>query len=302
MQEVIFKEQCADIYIAEETDPEEIADRIANKGHIGLMDWGEPQDMIYVMMGNGRDGAVARRMNRIKGRPEDQVLAISGFDDLVEIVGNPSESKALIHAAQRLDSHASPMDVIRELFRQPVGVVVPAKEGVPPWISTVKNGETKVMIAGQSHNCKVPYLDLYNQVVRTLAGKYNTFCAASSGNRSDLEVYTASQQVAAYADFRRDIDFFVMRRDVSDLYRDHQTTSCTAFDLGERASLKRWGSRDVRRFRAVLPQIDISKDVPVLPNAEILLIQTIFDYELHPALRWRLTLESMRRAQHKKAS
>lgn len=283
--ELFFKEKTADIYYAEEADPEELADHVARRKDIGILDWGDPENMIFVMVGDGRDPEVAKRMNQIKGRPENQVLAIAGFDGLLVQLGNLKRARTLTHT-----------------FELPVGLIVPAKEDLPDWVTFAKAGLRKVMIAGQSHNASMDYIDLFNPFVQKLAIKYRTFCAGTSANLRDRDVYGVYQQVKAYDEFKDGVDFFVMRRDLDPRYRTKHMTSCTAFDLEEeRAIVKRWGSQDVGRFKKYLGNITIPHNVEILPGAEILL-RSIFENELHPAARLRLLMASLNRLQLKRVS
>lgn len=276
------KKKVADTYLAEETDPEEIAYRIARKKHIGVLDWGDPENMIFVMVGDGRDSEVARKLNRIKGRPKSQVLAIAGFDDLVGKLGELDKAKAL------QANNQSPQELVRKLFELPVGMIVPAKADIPDWITTNELGQKRVMIAGQSHNPSMEYKDLFNQVVRILANKYDTFCAGTSANRRDKEIFTIYQQEEAYEELKNEVDFFVMRRNLDAKLSKKRITSCTAIELDkEKAVLKRWGSKDVHHFKKHLKHLTIPHDVNIYPGAEIFL-RSIFENKMNPFIRLRL--------------
>lgn len=277
------KKKVADIYFAEEVDSSEIARRVAYQKHIGILDWGDPENMIFVMVGNGNDPEVVKRMNRIKGRPENQVIAVAGFDKLVDKLGDLSQAKAL-----HKNKNISPQEIINKLFELPVGLIVPAKENVPDWMVHKKGNLRTIMIAGQSFNKSMNYVDLFNEVVRILADEYNTFCAGTSANRSDQDVFTIYQQEKAYEELKTDVDFFVMRKNIDNRYKRKKITSCTALDLiEERPLLKRWGNKDVGHFKKHLIDLDIPRSIEVLSGAEIT-FQSIIKNKLHPILRLRL--------------
>lgn len=276
------KKKAADIYYTEEADPNEIAYRIARKKHIGVLDWGDPENMIFVMVGNGRNPEAAKRINRIKGRPENQVLAVAGFDGLVEKLGELDKAKAL----QTNDQ--SPQELVKKLFELPVGMIVPAKADTPDWITTNELGQKKVMIAGQSHNPLMEYTDLFNQVVHILANEYDTFCAGTSANRADKDIFTVYQQEEAYEELKNDVDFFVMRRNLDSKLSKKHITSCTAIELDkEKAVLKRWGSKDIHHFKKHLKELTIPDDINIHPGAEIFL-RSIFRNKMNPLLRLKL--------------
>lgn len=276
------KKKVADIYCAEEADPNEIAYRIAHKKHVGVLDWGDPENMIFVMVGDGRDPEVAKRINRIKGRPENQVLAVAGFDDLVEKLGELDKAKAL-HI-----NNQSPKELVRKLFELPVGMIVPAKANTPDWVTTSESGQKKVMIAGQSHNPLVEYTDLFNQVVRILANEYDTFCAGTSANRADADIFTVYQQEEAYEELKNDVDFFIKRRNLDSKLNKKRITSCTAIELDKgQAVLKRWGSKDIHHFKKHLKQLTVPHNVDIYPGAEIFL-RSIFENKMSPFLRLKL--------------
>src|SRR5260221_608530 len=95
----------SDIYFAEEANPKEIAHRIAKLGHIGLLEWGDPEHNIFVLVGNAHNPQVIKRMNKVKRRPEDQVLAIAGGADVIERVVDSDKLKALSKVAQKSGLH-----------------------------------------------------------------------------------------------------------------------------------------------------------------------------------------------------
>ncbi len=276
------KKKAADIYYTEEADPNEIAYRIACKKHIGVLDWGDPENMIFVMVGDGRNPEVAKRINRIKGRPENQVLAIAGFDGLVGRLGELDKAKAL-HI-----NNQSPQELVKKLFELPVGMIVPAKVDTPDWVTTNELGQKRIMIAGQSHNPLMEYADLFNQVVHILANEYDTFCAGTSANRADKDIFTVYQQEEAYEELKNDVDFFVMRRNLDFKLGKKRITSCTAIELDkDKAVLRRWGSKDIHHFKKHLKKLTIPDDINIHPDAEIFL-RSIFRNKMNPLLRLKL--------------
>lgn len=264
----ILVERKAEILYAEDTKPDEIADRVLH-GQIGLMDWGDPKNMIFVMIGNAGIPDVLNRMNRIKGRPQNQVLAVSGSAELVMKLGNVSASQAIQRVCKSEDVSAGKL--VARLFEYPIGLVVEANPDLPNGITKINGrGQNTVMIAGQSYNPKYGYYDLYNPSVRAMDKKGIIPCA-SSGNRENEQVYTVYQQEKAYKDFRGEIDFFIKRSNLDPDYRNRRITSCTAIDLsGGEPIAKRWGSRDISYFEQYLGKIRLLEETEVLSGAEVL--------------------------------
>lgn len=260
--------KAAKIYYAEKADPGELAFRVAKNGEIGILDWGDPANMIFVLVGSAHDSEVGKRMNAVKRRDDKRTLAIAGSARIVEEVGDLSKSKPLVRSCQRLGLTGT--EILAELFRYPVGVMVPAKDHLPDHVtSPVKTGR-KVMVAGQSYNPELPYVDFYNQFIDTLFDKYGVFCGASSANRHDEEVYSVYQQHLAHADLGGEIDFVVMRENPDGRFVRKQMTSSTVFDLtGDRPVATRWGSRHVDYFSQFLKDVHIPHSVDLLPGADI---------------------------------
>lgn len=260
--------KAARIYYAEKADPGELAFRVAKNGEIGILDWGDPANMIFVLVGSAHDSEVGKRINAVKRRNDNRPLAIAGSARIVEEVGDLSKSKPLVRSCQSLGM--SNIEILAELFRYPVGVMVPAKDHLPDHVtSPIKIGR-KVMVVGQSYNPELPYVDFYNQFIDTLFDKYGVFCSASSANRHDEEVYSVYQQHLAHADLGEEIDFVVMRENPDARFARKQMTSSTVIDLtGDKPIATRWGSRHVNYFAQYLEGIYIPPNVNILLGAEI---------------------------------
>ena len=268
----------AQILYVEDTTPSEIAERIALKKQVGVMDWGDPEHMILVLLGDGKDPEVVRRINKIKGRPEGKVMAVAGFDKLVHELGE----------------FKSP-ETISKLFQLPVGVLVPAKKHVPDWLTSSKNGQRLVMIAGQSFNPKWNYIDLFNPVMKIIADKFNSFCAATSANLSDELVYQVEEQELAYSVLGPKVDFFVFRKNRNFLKKPRKVSSSTVFDLsGETPVLTRWGSKDIKWFKSRLGKIIIPAGLSVQPGAEIFL-SSLFRHKMSAKTRLKLARSTFSR-------
>lgn len=257
----------AEIFFAEEVDPSKIAERIS-ANQVGVIDWGDPENMIFAIVGNAYSPEAIRKMNQAKGRAETQALAIAGSPTVAEQLANLDASPALrkLVAANRSDYR----NVITRAFTQPVGLILPARDSIPYGVSKdIGEDRRSVMIVGQSYNFRHNYRDIYNEVIKQLAAE-SVACAGTSANKKDELVYTVYQQERAYADLGRDVDFFVKRANPDQRYRFRRMTSCTAFDLtGKRVVLNRWGSKDVDKFVPHLGNISVPDTVSILPGAEV---------------------------------
>lgn len=278
-------EHRAEILYVENSSSSEIAERIANK-QVGILDWGDPHSMIYVMIGDSRDIKVTVRMNRIKGRPEDQALAVAGFAGIIPHIADLSKSQAWEIARQRRGlSHE---DLLDRIYHHQVGLILPARDHLPDAISKVNaRGIRTVMVAGQSHNNNFNYLDLYNPTVQTLFYEYGIVAAGTSAHKGDNDSYTTYDQNRACEALGDKVDFIVLRKVVPRPRRlDSKIASCTAFDVaGDKVVLERLGSREIARFREYLGAIDIPSEVKVLTGAEVYL-PTRISLLLKQSLHW----------------
>jgi tRNA A37 threonylcarbamoyladenosine synthetase subunit TsaC/SUA5/YrdC len=235
----------------EETSPLAIAERLAD-GQIGVLDWGRPDHMIFVLVGRADRMDVVRRMNRIKGRPEDQVLALAGFADMAPVVADLSAAPPLHRAAQR--SLCSREELVRRLFCFPVGVVLPALPTLPsPILDVSRPRDPTVLLAGESWTPEFgSFIDMYNAVVRELWAS-GILLAGTSANRRDEDTYSIHQQAKLWADLGESVDFAVMRREQPPRMCSSCFASSTILDLTKaEVVVRRHGSIHPERFRSIL--------------------------------------------------
>ena len=263
-----LKLQKADIYFAEETSPSIVAERIAN-GEIGALDWGDPDNMIFVIVGKAEKKYpdVTQRMNSVKGRPDTQVLAIAGFPEIALSFAKV-ENSPFLNEREKITGK-SKLEILEELFKHPVAVILEANDNAPDSvIGTAENGEKTIMIAGQTYNpASESYEDFYNLLAWDLASKYGLVMAGTSANLEHEPTYTIHDQERLYEALGTHLDFVVMRKN-RPLKISDSMVSCTVWDLtGKIPVLKRWGSENPESFRNILGNFFVPDEVNKIPKA-----------------------------------
>lgn len=255
------------IYYVEDTPPDKIAKKIVEEDQIGALDWGDPAHMIYVLVGKADNANpdITRRMNLIKGRPESQVLAVSGIAELTQVVGRPESSQVLRRISEQrgVDQY----QIIDELFQYPVGVILEANDKAPSSVVSTKQDKRTVMVAGQSYNfSSEPYHDFYNQLVWEVVSKYGYVLAGSSLNLHGDRPFTVYEQEQLFNSMNDKLDFVLARRKIPNTTH-HTKDSATVWDLtGEIPILYRSGSIAPDIFKPLLGEFISACPTPKVPT------------------------------------
>jgi tRNA A37 threonylcarbamoyladenosine synthetase subunit TsaC/SUA5/YrdC len=239
----------------------ELVARILEDGGIAAIAWGHPRRATYALLTRADDRGATLRLNRLKGRPPEQVLAVAGATAVARQVADltPTSAVGRIAAARDLGSLAL---LDRMYATGPVALMLEARDTIPPSIAKVdESGRARVLVVGQA-----PELDqdnFYDHLVDHLATRRGVLLAGSSGNRSGERTYTAWDHRAAEADFGADVDVFVRPAQPIPSRRPWDAAlSCSGFDLtGPEVALIRHGSLHPDVFRPVLQHYDVSPSV-----------------------------------------
>src|SRR5829696_4594040 len=116
--------------VASSADPVDGIARIVLDGGIVAMPWGHPRRATYAVLCRADDPHATRRLNALKGRPGDQVLAVVGTTSVARQVADLAPDGPLGRLAA---SRAARPEVLldRVFATGPVGVLLEAVAGAP---------------------------------------------------------------------------------------------------------------------------------------------------------------------------
>jgi tRNA A37 threonylcarbamoyladenosine synthetase subunit TsaC/SUA5/YrdC len=241
--------------------------RVLEAGGLAAIAWGDPRRAIYALLARADDRDATLRLNQLKGRPPEQVLAVVGATGVARQVADVRPGRALDRlAADRGRSSVALLD--RMYATGPVGLMLEAVDTVPPAIAERdETGRARVLVVGQAPDDPDNF---YDQLVDHLAMQRGVLLAGSSGNRSGDRTYTTWDHEAAEADLAPDVDVFVRPRlPIPRRRRWDAPVSCTAFDLtAPEATLIRHGSLHPDVFRTVLRHYAVSPTAQLLAGRQ----------------------------------
>jgi len=247
--------------VAASLDNIEPVARLLEDGGIAAVAWGHPRRATYALLCRADDPAATLRLNDLKGRPPEQVLAVVGATTVAGLVADLGPDGALGRLAA--NRHRGAVAFVDDVFRTgPVALLLEAGDAIPSAIvKTDDAGQTRVLVVGQA-----PEIDpdnFYDQLVAYLAVERGVLLAGSSGNRSGERTYSTWDHEAAAADFGRDIDVFVRPLlPIPSRRRWDAPVSCSGFDLtGPEPVLIRHGSLHPDVFRRTFGHYVVSPDV-----------------------------------------
>ncbi len=244
-----------------------VADVIENGGVV-VFPWGKLERKSLAIMCDSKNAIACKRVNQIKTRPEDQVLAINGYPELIPDVGKIEKSLPLKAAAWRLK-----VDLVEVISRAmeigAVSFIFEARDKLPDVVTTKSGDKKTVMIAGEVDNSKD--YDFYTELVKYLH-KRKIITAGSSANRTTSGTYHLFQQEKAFNDLIPDIDLFVYHSPLPKKpLHALNLESCTCFNMTINSNVPevvRFGSVHPSRFKKVFGGYRISKEVKYLPGRE----------------------------------
>ncbi len=241
---------------------------VIKKGGIVVFPWGKLERKSLAIMCDSGNTDACKKMNLIKTRPANQVLAINGYPELIPDVAKVEKSQPLQFAARHLG-----VDLVETLSKVmkigAVSFIFEAREGLPK-VVTIKSGNKKtVMIAGEIDDSKD--YDFYTELIKHLH-KRKIITAGSSANRKTSGTFHLFQQEQAYKDLASDIDLFVYHSPLPKKpLHALNLESCTCFNMMVQEDVPevvRFGSVHPSRFKKVFGAYTIAKNVKYLPKRE----------------------------------
>src|SRR3989344_6860824 len=156
-----------------------MAEIMFSGGIVGAI-WGHH---LYFLACNACDAKAVSRMNKLKGRPKDQVFASPGAVEEAEEFGDLEKSRALVSTAKKM--HLSPKKYLEFLYKKfPLAVELFAKKSAPNSVVFATSSGKTIWIAG--HMADKSY-SKFLEYVRNLrkSGKKIVFAGTSLNLKGD---------------------------------------------------------------------------------------------------------------------
>ena len=245
--------------------------QIVLDGGVIAMPWGHSSRATYALFTRADSVLATGRVNAIKGRPDDQVLAPSVIPGTISAVLDVAHCHGLALAAQRHGTDAG--SLARELMELgPVGLLGPAVPGLPSSVigaGTV--GQPTALVVGEFPASEPD--NFYGLFVERVTGEHGVIVAGSSCNRSKMPTYAGKDAAAAEADMVADVDLFVVARPARGRPRPwHSTVSSTVLNVtNDPVTVTRHGSIHPFVFWQLLGEIQSAPSVQRIPGRQNLL-------------------------------
>lgn len=240
---------------------------IVQKGGIIVFPWGKLERRALAFMCDSANREACRRMNRIKTRGEEQILAVNGYPELITEIARVEDSIPLMRAAHRL--RVEPVEVLRRCMAiGAVSFIFEARDSIPETVVGHLGDKKTVMVAGETDQ---QGFDFYTELVRNLHRR-RIVTAGSSANRTTVGTYHVFEQDRAYEDLAPDVDLFIFHNPLpkKPIYA-FNLESCSTFDMtviDDVPQVVRFGSVHPTRFNGVLGGFTIARSAQHLPRRE----------------------------------
>jgi tRNA A37 threonylcarbamoyladenosine synthetase subunit TsaC/SUA5/YrdC len=264
----------AKVFTPDPNNAREIAALIAAGGLV-IIPWGKEERRILCLIGCHDIPGNTVLMNRIKGRPDDQPVAIGCLPETTDFVADVTSSIPLKKVAIRLFNKNEDevtegdfLEVLNRIYSRSIGLVLKAKDDLPHAV-TRKVGDLRTVLIAGERDYREPH-DIYNQTLLELATRFGKVIAGTSANPSDNDTYSVYDQEIAFSNFGDKVDGFVKYPQTPTKSKKKMfLTSSTIIDLtGDRPMVIRWGNLHPKRFKDLFPDLIIPKDVKRNKNFE----------------------------------
>lgn len=245
----------------------DLAVKSLDKGEIIVVPWGKPQRRIFAMLGVADDPEVAKKINRAKGRPEDQILSICVIPEVIKQAALVDTSESLKKASKRLEK--KPEEILGEILeKMPMGFFLEAPQNLGSWVtSTDKNGKKVVYIGGgdtkHQHN-------FYSLVYKKFFQKYGKLLIATSANKTGEDTHPVTNYKKAYEELKEDVDIIFVDKKIKTHpvpFLRHLVSPTMINLLKNPPQLIRRGSKHERILEPYFGKIKVPKGVKSYKNA-----------------------------------
>lgn len=240
---------------------------LVQEGGIVVFPWGKLERRCLALMCDSLNVEACYRVNRIKTRPEDQVLAVNGYPQLIAEIAKIEDSRPLVAAGERLG--VEPVEIIRRtMVKGAISFIFEARDGIPDTVTQKTGGINTVMVAGEIDNTG---FDFYIELIRGLHRK-DIVTAGTSANRTANGTYNVFEQDKAYNELAPHVDLFVYHHNLGPRpIHALNLESCSTFDMTVDSNVPRvvrFGSVNPVRFRGIVGDYSVSPKAQYLPCHE----------------------------------
>ncbi len=251
--------ELAKIFNNSRGDAKAVAALMAAGGVVGIP-FGPYEKTIFILAACYDNQEALERLNEIKGRPKNQVIAIGCLPESMDYFADLESCPALVKAAEILGQKRV-IDIVVHCYQHPLGLIIKAKGRVPKAVSAQK-GEIRTVLTVGALDPKDEN-NFYNIVIWELEKGFGKSLAGTSANPSGMKSYSIYDQDKAYESFKNSIDGFVKLTVPSKRPSSHKhMTSSTIIDLTtDLPTVKRWGSTHPKRFKSIFPDLVVPKNI-----------------------------------------
>lgn len=228
-----------------------LADILSKGGIVGAI-WGHH---LYFLACNACDVDAVKRMNRLKGRAEDQVFACPGAIEEAEEFADIKRSQGLIIAARKMKM--KPLKYLEFLYRKfPLGVELYASEKAPSSVTFATDFGKTIWIAG--HMADKNYSKLLETVRNLRRSGKNIVFAGTSLNLKGDDTLTVKEFDEVISHFGDKIEALSVHPKGKSLKKLRYSTSCSVVSLiNKRPKLLRLGCTKISTLKKYIPDLQV---------------------------------------------
>lgn len=236
------------------TDPkhhEKMAVIMLKGGVVGSL-WGHH---LYFLACNAHNKNAVKRLNEIKGRPENQVLASPGGIAEAEEYSDLESNTGLIYAAKYFNK--TPKEYLRYLYNQfPLAVELYANQKAPTTVThQLEKGKT-IWIVG--HTADPFYMGFLESVRNFRKIGHNITFAGTSMNLSGENTLTVKEYDLLLKQFGNSVDAISVHPETGMLTETKYGTSSSAVSfIHEKPLLLRLGATPIEELKKFIPDLQI---------------------------------------------
>lgn len=223
-------------------------------GVIGSL-WGHH---LYFLACNAHNQKAVKRLNQIKNRPENQVLASPGGVEEALEYSDLEKNSGLVYAAGKMDK--TPAEYLKYLYSQfPLAIELWANDNAPSTVShNLEQGKT-IWIVG--HNAD-PYYDSFLKTIREFRKiGYNLTFAGTSMNKSGentLTVLDYDLLIEQFADLVDAISIHPKNGKITEI--KYGTSSSAVSFIDKTPKLLRLGATPIEELQKFIPDLQIPEN------------------------------------------
>jgi tRNA A37 threonylcarbamoyladenosine synthetase subunit TsaC/SUA5/YrdC len=215
---------------------------------------------LYFLAGNAFDKEAVKKINQIKGRPVDQVLASPGSVEEAEELADFKKCEGLLYAAKKMKM--TPKQYLEFLFRKyPLAVELYSKDDAPTSITLATEKGRTIWIA--AHMTDKSYANLLGSVRKLRRGGNSIFFAATSLNLTGENTLTVKDFDTVLAQFGQKLNAISIFPNSDKLKKLKYATSSSAVSfIYKRPKLIRIGATSITSLKKYIPDLETDSNVP----------------------------------------